>query len=233
MPLDHPEDKEMQASTVRWMQWGAILLLGFAAAFPVYRAFEPRSRAEAQEQRAANLAALGAEMYADNCSQCHGIEAGGGLAPALKSKQFLQSVTDAQLSQLIAVGIPGSPMAAYSIDFGGSLTQEQIAAVAVYLRSLEKQAPDFPDWRYPLAQEGLSGRDLYNMACATCHGVDLQGGEVAPELGPGSDAEEESDDRLALRITNGKDEMPAFGGTLNQEQIRSIIEYLREAQQGD
>ena len=233
MPLDHPEDKEMQASTVRWMRWGAILLLGFAAAFPVYRAIEPRSRAEAQEERAANMAALGAEMYTDNCSQCHGIEAGGGLAPALKSKQFLQSVTDGQLSQLIAVGIPGSPMAAYSIDFGGSLTQEQIEAIAVYLRSLEKDAPDFPEWRYPLAQESLGGRDLFNMACATCHGLDLQGGEVAPELGPGSDAEEESDDRLRMRITNGKDEMPAFGGTLDEAQIRSIVEYLREAQQGE
>jgi mono/diheme cytochrome c family protein len=123
-------------------------------------------------------------------------------------------------------------MAAYSIDFGGSLTQEQIAAIAVYLRSLEKEAPDFPDWRYPLSQEGLGGRDLFNMACATCHGVDLQGGEVAPALGPGSDAEEESDDRLALRVTNGKDEMPAFGGTLDEAQIRSIVEFLREAQQG-
>jgi cytochrome c oxidase cbb3-type subunit III len=232
MPLDHPEDKKMEASTVRWMRWGAILLLGFAAAFPIYRAVEPRGRAEAQEQRAVNLAALGTDMYSKNCSQCHGIEAGGGLAPALKSKQFLQSVTDDQLSQLIAVGIPGSPMAAYSIDFGGSLTQEQIEAIAVYLRSLESEAPDFPGWRYPLAEEGLSGEDLFNMACATCHGLDLQGGEVAPDLGPGSDAEEESDDRLILRITNGKDEMPAFGGTLDETQIQSIVEYLREVQQG-
>ncbi len=232
MPLDHPEDKELQTSTLRWMRWGAILLLGFASVFPVYRAIEPRSRAEAREQRAVNLAALGAEMYADNCSQCHGIEARGGLGPALNSKQFLQSVTDDQVSQLIAVGIPGSPMAAYSIDFGGSLTQEQIEATAVYLRSFEKETPDFPDWRYPLAQENLSGRDLFNMACAACHGLDLKGGEVAPELGPGSDAEEESDDRLRLRITNGKDEMPAFGGTLDETQIQSIVEYLREVQQG-
>lgn len=232
MPFDHPEDTEMQASTVRWMRWGAILLLGFAAVFPVYRAIEPSRRAQAQERRAANLAALGAEIYADNCSQCHGIKAGGGMGPALKSKQFLQSVTDDQVSQLIAVGIPGSPMAAYSIDFGGSLTEEQINAIAVYLRSLETQAPDFPEWRYPLAQESLSGGDLFNMACASCHGLNLQGGEVAPELGPGSDAEEESDDRLSLRITNGKDEMPAFGGTLDETQIQAIVEYLRKVQQG-
>jgi cytochrome c oxidase cbb3-type subunit 3 len=232
MPLEHPEDKELEASTLRWMRWGAILLLGFAFVFPVYRAIEPRSRAEAREQRAANLAALGAELYADNCSQCHGIEARGGLGPALNSKQFFQSVTDDQVRQLIAVGIPGSPMAAYSIDFGGSLTLEQIEATAFYLRSLEKESPNFPDWRFPLAQENLSGRDLFNMACAACHGVDLKGGEVAPELGPGSDAEEESDDRLSLRITDGKDEMPAFGGTLDETQIRSIVEYLREVQHG-
>jgi cytochrome c oxidase cbb3-type subunit 3 len=232
MPLDHPEDKDMEASTLRWMQWGAVLLLGFAAVFPIYRAIEPRSRTEAQEEHAANLAALGAETYTDNCSQCHGIEAGGGLGPALRSKQFLQSVTDDQLSQLIAVGIPGSPMTAYSIDFGGSLTQEQIGAIAVYLRSLESEAPDFPEWRYPLAPKNLSGGDLFNMACASCHGLDLQGGEVAPDLGPGSDAEEESNDRLSLRITNGKDEMPAFGGTLDETQIQSIVEYLREVQQG-
>lgn len=232
MPFDHPEDQEMQASTLRWMRWGAVLLLGFALAFPIYRAFEPGSRAEARELRAANLASLGAELYADNCAQCHGIEAHGGLGPALNSKQFLQSVTDEQVRQLIAVGIPGSPMAAYSIDFGGTLTQEQIEATVAYLRSLEKETPDFPDWRYPLAQENLSGRDLFNMACAGCHGLDLKGGEVAPELGPGSDAEEESDDRLSLRITDGKDEMPAFGGTLDETQIRLIVEYLREVQQG-
>lgn len=231
MPFDHPEDQALAASTLRWMRWGAVLLLGFAFAFPIYRAIEPGSRAEARELRAANLAALGAELYSDNCSQCHGIEARGGLGPALNSKQFLQSVTDDQVRQLIAVGIPGSPMAAYSIDFGGSLTLEQIEATAVYLRSLEKETTDFPDWRFPLAQENLTGRDLFNMACAYCHGPNLTGGEVAPELGPGSDASEESDDRLILRITEGKDEMPAFGGTLDEAQIRLIVRYIREVQQ--
>ena len=233
MPFDHPEDQALAASTLRWMRWGAVLLLSFAFAFPIYRAIEPGSRAEARELRAANLAASGAELFVDNCAQCHGIEAHGGLGPALNSQQFLQSVTDEQVRQLIAVGIPGSPMAAYSIDFGGSLSQEQIEAIAVYLRSLEEESPDFPDWRFPLAQENLTGKDLFNLACSACHGVDLAGGEVAPELGPGSDAAEESDDRLVLRITEGKDEMPAFGGTLDEAQIRLIVGYLREVQQGD
>jgi mono/diheme cytochrome c family protein len=65
---------------------------------------------------------------------------------------------------------------------------------------------------------------------ATCWAPRSQGG--GPELGPGSDAEEESDDRLIMRISNGKDQMPAFGGTLDDTQIQSIVQYLREVQQG-
>jgi mono/diheme cytochrome c family protein len=53
---------------------------------------------------------------------------------------------------------------------------------------------------------------------------------VAPDLGPGSDAVEESDQRLALQITQGDEEMPAFGGTLDENQIRLVVEFLREAQ---
>jgi mono/diheme cytochrome c family protein len=37
---------------------------------------------------------------------------------------------------------------------------------------------------------------------------------------------------LILRITEGKDEMPAFGGTLDEAQIRLIVGYIREVQQG-
>ncbi len=69
------------------------------------------------------------------------------MAPALKSRQFLQSATDDQISVLVAVGVPGTQMGAFSIDFGGPLTSEQIKAVTTYLRSLEASAPDVPDWR--------------------------------------------------------------------------------------
>jgi hypothetical protein len=40
-------------------------------------------------------------------------------------------------------------MSAYSQDFAGPLTSEQIRAVTIYLRAWEDDAPDVPDWRDP------------------------------------------------------------------------------------
>ena len=69
---------------------------------------------------------------------------------------FLALVLAVQVSVLIAVGIPGTDMSAYSLDFGGPLTLEQIDALTKYLRSLEEFAPDFPGWREPLENEPVS-----------------------------------------------------------------------------
>jgi hypothetical protein len=62
---------------------------------------------------------------------------------------LLSSVSDDQIGQLIPVGIPGSDTAAYSLDFGGTLTSSQVTAITTYLRSLEPTAPDVPEWRSP------------------------------------------------------------------------------------
>ncbi len=226
------EDPELEASTSRWMLWAAVLTILFALAFPLYRILEPGRRAEADEAYRAGLTTQGAAVYEENCSQCHGIEGRGGLGPALNSQQFLLGVDDRQIADLTAAGVPGTLMAPYAADFGGSLTQAQIGSVVAYLRAFEEDAPDVPLWRTPLAQADLSGRDLYTMGCAYCHGLNLEGTDIAPDLGPGSDAAEESDNRLVRQIQEGEDEMPAFGNILTDEQIQRIVEYLRQVQAG-
>ncbi len=226
------DDPELEASTDRWMRWGVVLMLLFVLVFPIYRIMEPGRRAHANEAYRIGLATQGEAVYEEGCSQCHGIDAQGGLGPALNAQQFLGAVEDRQMANLIATGVPGTLMAPYAADFGGSLTQTQIGATVAYLRAFEEDAPDMPEWRTPLAQEDLSGRDLYTMGCSYCHGLDLAGTEDAPDLGPGSDAEEESDNRLAKRIREGEDEMPAFGNILTDSQIELVVAYLREVQDG-
>ena len=75
-------------------------------------------------------------------------------APALNSQQFLGSVTDEQMHGIIAGGVPGTEMPAWWNEYGGPLTDEQIAAVVAYIRAWQKTAPSVPDWRTPGGSTG-------------------------------------------------------------------------------
>lgn len=232
MPYGYKTDPELDRSTNRVMLVGVVLLVAMAAAFPLYLSYEPSAREDARASHLASLAEEGEGIWELSCASCHGAAGEGVSAPALNSEQFLQSASDKQIELLVSVGIPGTAMSAYSQDFAGPMTSEQIKAVTTFIRAWEEGAPDVPNLQNPLARADLDGNEIYNVACASCHGDDLAGVGEFPALGPGSDAEEESDDRLVLRINNGKDEMPAFAGTLDDAQIDLIVEYLRESQRG-
>ena len=147
MPYGYTTDREIEESTNRVMVWGAVLMLAMAAIFPLYRWFEPDAREGARALQLNSLETAGESVWSLNCASCHGLNGEGGIGPALNSQQFLQSANNAQIDQLIAVGVPGSQMSAYSQDFGGPLTSEQIKSVTVFIRSWEPDAPDNPEWR--------------------------------------------------------------------------------------
>ncbi len=140
-------DPELEASTRRWMQAGVVLMVLFAVAFPLYRFYEPEARAAARDRQLADLQAEGQNVYLDSCSSCHGSDGEGVDAPALNSKQFLTDATHSQIASIAAHGIPGSEMPAWSVDYGGPLTSEQIDAAASFIESWKPNAPDRPDWR--------------------------------------------------------------------------------------
>jgi len=67
------------------------------------------------------------------------------------------------------------------------------------------------------------GRKLFEKNCAHCHGDDARGDE-----GPDLHNLALSDARITKRIKEGiKGEMPKFASKLNDEDIRSLIAYLR------
>ena len=143
----YTDDPVLDEETNKWMLWGLYMIAALVLAFPLYRLVEPANREEAREANIASLAEEGESIWSFNCASCHGADGEGGLAPALNSQQFLTAAGDEQTELLIAVGVPGSQMSAYSLDYGGPLTSEQIRSVTTYLRSLEENAPDRPDWR--------------------------------------------------------------------------------------
>lgn len=151
MGFEYHGEEELNRSTNRVMALGGVLMLLMVLAFPFYRLFEPAARESARETHVNSLIDQGGGIWELNCAGCHGTNGEGVNAPALNSQQFLQSATDEQMSGIIAVGIPGSQMSAYSLDHGGPLTSEQIKATTTFIRSWEPDAPDRPDWREPSA----------------------------------------------------------------------------------
>jgi mono/diheme cytochrome c family protein len=143
------DDPGVTRSSRRWQTAGTFILFLLVLAFPIYRATDGSRRDQALASQNQALLAQGRQLWSTNCASCHGTNGEGGSAPALNSQEFLTSVTDDQIHGIIAGGIPGTAMPAWLNDYGGPLTDEQIAAVVTYLRSWEKTAPSVPDWRTP------------------------------------------------------------------------------------
>lgn len=127
---------------------GLACMLTLVSAFPLYRLGEPARREQARRAMHAESMTMGAETFARHCVACHGVDGrGGGIAPTLNSREFLRVTSDQQLVWLIAGGVPGTSMTAYTMDLGGPFTPQEIDRLVVYLRSMEADAPSVPGWR--------------------------------------------------------------------------------------
>jgi ubiquinol-cytochrome c reductase cytochrome c subunit len=153
MPKTRPAPREfepdwLQRSLERYYVVGLVFMVVLIAAFPLYRIRESQLRKDAKTSQLASSVSDGNALFQKNCSGCHGTNAtGGGEGPTLNSKGFLTGTTDAQAALLITGGVSGSQMSAWSIDYGGSLTDQQINDLVAYLRSLAPTAPDIAKWR--------------------------------------------------------------------------------------
>ena len=143
----HFEPAWLERSLDRYYTAGLVFMFVLVVAFPLYRLREPNLRSAAKTEQSAEYRRIGDALFNQGCSSCHGTNASGGTAPTLNSKQFLSATNDSQAALIITGGIPGSSMSAWSQDFGGPLTSEQIRQLVTFLRSLEPNAPSIPDWR--------------------------------------------------------------------------------------
>jgi mono/diheme cytochrome c family protein len=71
------------------------------------------------------------------------------------------------------------------------------------------------------------GRDVFGARCASCHGSGGGGGTGPRLAGTVLETYPDVADQ-ALVVTDGRQSMPAFGGTLNNEQIEAVVRYTRE-----
>jgi mono/diheme cytochrome c family protein len=143
------DDRALASSLSRWQFAGMVVFLALVVSFPLYKVVEGPRRDRALAARNRALVTTGHQLWMLDCSSCHGDQGQGVDAPALNSKQFLGSITDEQVHRIVSSGISGTPMPAWLDEFGGPLTDDEIAAVVAFVRSWEPKAPDRPDWRSP------------------------------------------------------------------------------------
>ena len=137
----------LQRSLDRHLMWGLVFMIVLVAGFGLYKVREPSLRRTAARQQQTQYVHLGTQLFAANCAQCHGQNGVGGQGPRLNAKEFLESVSDEQMRLLISGGVSGTAMPAWSVDFGGTLTDQQVQQIIAYLRSWAATAPSVPNWR--------------------------------------------------------------------------------------
>ena len=85
-----------------------------------------------------------------------------------------------------------------------------------------------------LAQSN-SGETTFRSNCAMCHGIDGSGNTPAgkhfgtPDL-RGAKAKGLTDVQIKQVIADGRKTMPAYGKRLSADQIKELVQYIRELQ---
>lgn len=72
----------------------------------------------------------------------------------------------------------------------------------------------------------VDAEKLVSTNCTTCHGGNLEGRGNAPALA--NIGSELSQDEIHDIVTNGQNGMPAFKGTLSDEEITAVAKYLAD-----
>lgn len=113
----------------------------------------------------------GKRQFDQNCSTCHGVDAGGQEAPDLHGVP--DRLGDGAVQGIIRRGIPGTAMPGFA-----TVTDKQAEDIVAYLRTLSGTGK--PEKAIGDPQKGEA---LYNSSgCSACHMIDGRGGSIGPEL---------------------------------------------------
>jgi cytochrome c oxidase cbb3-type subunit III len=182
------------------------------------------------------------DLFATNCSACHGDENAIGPSLSVLNPLYLSVVPKDVLRKIIADGIKQTGMPGFAKSSGGDLTDEQIDILLNNLISkAANQAGDsaknppatnLPAYSAPLG-DSTQGSEAYNQYCANCHGQAGQGREKAGAIVNTDYLHLVSDQYLRSVIIAGRPElgMPNYqqfvkDHPMSPEDIANIVAWL-------
>jgi mono/diheme cytochrome c family protein len=255
-------DEELEGRGMeRAMAWGVVFAAFSGLFLATYWLIEPSRINNAVEDFYQQDVASGRVEYQNACAACHGVDLGGGSAPhpdpdielawpapALDNivARYAESeiVTDVRefIYLTLHYGRDGTPMQAFSVRSGGSLSDNQIDQIIAYI--LAVQTGDVPEVDAQ-AFVGRSGEDIFETNCARCHGQNAEG-RVGPQLlnvferygwdGEGDDEGLEQARSVVRHVLQngrnvpGEAPMPAFDQVLTDDAIEAVIDHIESIQ---
>ncbi|MGW8249039.1 MAG: c-type cytochrome [Anaerolineales bacterium] len=144
---------------------GVVLVAVTGIFIIIYGLREQQRMEEFAQHQQAQAIEVGAVLFSNNCSGCHGTQGEGvlGLCPPLNDRYFFDSrikdvgwsgsledyivatvssgrLTSTRPEQYAGQGTPAMP--AWSEDYGGPLREDQIRSIAAFIVNWEATAPD-------------------------------------------------------------------------------------------
>jgi len=170
------------------------------------------------------------ETYVALCAPCHAKDAKGGAAdhaPSLVNPTFLESASDDYLRKSIALGRPGTSMAAYGKAMGGPLDDARVDGIVRWLREVGA-TPATKKLEQVAKGDALGGEKLYTEYCRTCHGDAKTRGE-AVHLANVQFLQLATDAFIRHAISVGRPgtKMPGFGAVMTPQQMNDLVAYIR------
>ena len=190
-----------------------------AAAEEKYRDMRDRYLALPVEEIAVDPAVrkMGMRLFANNCAQCHGADAGGAYGfPNLRDDDWIYGGDAATIKATLVNG-----RQAVMPAWGSVIGDEGIADVTQYVLSLNGRDVD--------SAKAEAGKTVFQTYCVACHGADGTGNPAlgAPNLTNGVWLYGGSAEQISQTLHAGRNGMmPAFKDTLSEDKIHILTAYV-------
>ncbi len=179
---------------------------------------------------------LGQQLFAENCSPCHGDFGEGGPNPTragdiiapISSAEYLKTRDDTTLQAIISQGQPNFGMSPFGSAYGGPLDDDQITSIVAYIRSWAANPPVELPPDVASAAVALNGAEVYTDLCSQCHGSQGEGG-VGTALAAPSFQQGRTDQQIfdSINLGHKQTAMIGWGEILTSAQIQELVTYIR------